>query len=269
VQCSAEPQIARERYQSSLASSLQDKRRSHTDLGDRVHRLHTNLRLGERAVAEFASEEHRTALSRYLLKEYAGEMVHEMFLYVAEEHMVKAEASATGRLSPEARLKVIGQLPKDVSEPALRVHKAALGASVAEFLSVLEGSAGPLCDIVLRKPDRKKDRQILFGHRQSLLEQLAAETDPALVLHLAVLILFHHQHGSMLQASGKFVPAITEHLSGPGGLTEEQAAVLARQQRLVVAGLGKEAGPEVATELEESTPAVKALVAGLRRAGGE
>ena len=69
---------------------------------------------------------------------------------------------------------------------------------------------------MLRKADKKRDRQILFGHRQSLLEKLQGEIDPAMVggcvstyftsafcqvLHLAVLILFHQVHGSMLQVS--------------------------------------------------------------------
>ena len=98
-------EVARERFQSSLASSLQNKRRSHTDLGDRVNSLHTTLRLGEKAVSEFSSEDHRTALARHLLKEYGAEMVTEMFLYVAEENMIKVEEDK--QLSQEARLKVI------------------------------------------------------------------------------------------------------------------------------------------------------------------
>ena len=98
-------EVARERFQSSLASSLQNKRRSHTDLGDRVNSLHTTLRLGEKAVSEFTSEDHRTALARHLLKEYGTEMVTEMFLYVAEENMIKVEEDK--QLSQEARLKVI------------------------------------------------------------------------------------------------------------------------------------------------------------------
>ena len=129
-------QVARERYSSSLASSLQDKRRSHTDLGEKGNTLHTQLRLGEKALQELGNEEQRAALGRYLLKELGGDMVQEMLLYVAEEHLVKVPEQK--ELGPEQRLKVIQQLPKDVSEPALKVHKAVTGASVAEFLGVLE-----------------------------------------------------------------------------------------------------------------------------------
>lgn len=264
-------EVARERYQSTLASSLQNKRRSHTSLTDHVNTLHTTLRLGERAVAEFAQEEHRASLGRYLLKEYGNELVNEMFQYVAEENMVKIDQEK--ELSPEIRVKIIGQLPKDISEPALKIHKAVLGSSVSEFLSVLDTFIVPLCDVMLRKPDKKKDRQILFGHRQSLQEKLHSELDPALVLHLAVLLLFHHIHGSMLQASGKFVPIIIERLSKEGSLTPEQVSVLTTQQTLVVAGLGKsDSGlteEERLASLEKSTPEVKQMVAGLKKAGSE
>jgi len=255
-------EVARERFQSSLASSLQNKRRSHTELGDKVNSLLTTIRLGEKALGEFENEDTRAALSRHLLKEAGLEMVNEMFLYVAEENMVKVEEGK--ELSTEARVKIIGQLPKEISEPALKVHKAVLGASVADFLSVLDDCVAPLCDVMLKKADKKKDRQLLFGHRQSLLEKMQSEQDPALVLHLAVLCLFHHVYGAMLQASGKFVPVIIEHLSKQGGLSVEQVEILSRQQKLVVAGLGG-GNEEVAADLQDSTPRVKALVEGFKK----
>merc|ERR1719278_1826527 len=190
-------------------------------------------------------------------------MVNEMFLYVAEENMVKVE-DGNKELTTEARVKIIGQLPKEISEPALKVHKAVLGASVSDFLSVLDDCIAPLCDVMLKKADKKKDRQLLFGRRQSLLEKIQGEQDPALVLHLAVLCLFHHVYGAMLQASGKFVPIVIEHLSKQSGLSEEQVDILSKQQILVVAGLG--GGAEgVAAELAESTPRVKALVEGFKK----
>ena len=221
------------------------------------------FRLGEKAIGEFESDDTRAALARHLLKEAGLEMVNEMFLYVAEENMVKVEEGK--ELTAEARVKIISQLPKEISEPALKVHKAVLGASVTDFLSVLDDSVAPLCDVMLKKADKKKDRQLLFGHRQSLLEKMQSEQDPALVLHLAVLCLFHHVHGAMLQASGKFVPAVIEHLSKQGGLSEDQVGILSQQQKLVVAGLGGGV-EEVAAELDESTPRVKALVEGFKKA---
>jgi len=261
-------EVARERYQASLATSLQNKRRTHGDLVEKVNTLYTTVRLGEKGIAEFDKEDHRTALSRHLLKTYGSEMVNEMFLYVAEENLVKVATEK--ELTSEARVKIINDLPKEISESALKIHKAVNGNSVTDFLVVLESQVSVLCDVMLKKPDKKKDRQILFGHRQSLLEQLNSCLDPALTLHLAVLAIFQHCHGSLLHASGKFVPFLIEHLGGQ--MTSEQMDVLTNQQKLVLASMSKgqeeDKERETAAQLEESTPAVKQLVTSLKKSGG-
>eukprot|EP00092_Neocalanus_flemingeri_P007696 GFUD01008312.1.p1 GENE.GFUD01008312.1~~GFUD01008312.1.p1 ORF type:complete len:788 (+),score=294.35 GFUD01008312.1:119-2482(+) len=264
-------EVARERFQTSLATSLQNKRRTHGDLGEKVNTLYTTIRLGEKGISEFDKEDHRVALGRHLLKTYGNEMLSEMFQYVAEENMVKVDNEK--ELTSEARVKVINELPKDISESALKIHKAVNGNSVTEFLVVLESQVGPFCDVMLKKPDKKKDRQILFGHRQSLLEQLNSCLDHALTLHLAVLAIFQHCHGSLLHASGKFVPFLIEHLAADGQLASEQMDVLTNQQRLVMANMSKgqdeDQERETASQLEVSTPAVKKLVAGLKKTAGE
>jgi len=261
-------EVARERYQASLASSLQNKRRTHGDLVEKVNTLYTTIRLGEKGIAEFSKEDHRVALSRHLLKTYGSEVVNDMFLYVAEENLVKV--SSEKELTSEARVKIINELPKEISESALKIHKAVNGNSVTDFLVVLESQVSILCDVMLKKPDKKKDRQILFGHRQSLLEQLNSCLDPALTLHLAVLAVFQHCHGSLLHASGKFVPFLIEHLGDQ--LTSEQMDVLTNQQKLVLASMSKgqeeDKDRETAAQLEESTPAVKKLVTSLKKSGG-
>lgn len=67
-------------------------------------------------------------------------------------------------------------------------------------------------------------RQYVFSNRQALLHQLNQETDPALVLHLTVLILFQTFTNCMLHASGKFVPQILNFLASH--LTAEVHQVL-------------------------------------------
>merc|ERR1719318_179441 len=176
-------------------------------------------------------------------------------------------------LNHEIKMKIISQLPKDISEPALKIHKSVGGNSASEFINVMEANAASLCDILLKKADKKKDRQILFGHRQSLLEQLNSCVDPALTLHLAVLAIFQHYHGSLLHASGKFVPFLIEHLGEQDQMTSEQMDTLTNQQKLVLASMSKgqeeEQDRETASQLEVSTPAVKKLVASLKKTGGD
>lgn len=55
-------------------------------------------------------------------------------------------------------------------------------------------------------------RNLILCHKHGLLEQLTNCTDPALVLHLAVLIIFTISTQTMLHASGRHVSAILTFL---------------------------------------------------------
>jgi len=56
------------------------------------------------------------------------------------------------------------------------------------------------------------DRQLVFNHRQSLAEQLRQESDAALSLHLAVVLLVHVYTQCMIHAPGRCVPQIIAFL---------------------------------------------------------
>ena len=161
-------------------------------------------------------------------------------------------------------------MPKDISESALKIHKSLGGNSITEFISTFEAQVGTFCAVMLKKPDKKKDRQILFGHRQSLLEQVGSCSEPALGLHLSALYIFQHLTGCMLHASGKFVPLIIEHLEqSEGVLAPDQIKTLQTQQALGLTSLDKskdeEALQQVMAELETNTAAVKTLVLSLKK----
>lgn len=76
-----------------------------------------------------------------------------------------------------------------------------------DFLGAAE-VALTACDVVLRRPDKKKERQLLTTQRHELIERLGSASDAALVLHIAVLLLFHTVTQTLLSASGRFVPQI-------------------------------------------------------------
>jgi len=56
------------------------------------------------------------------------------------------------------------------------------------------------------------DRQLVFNHRQSLAEQLRHETDAAMTLHLATVLLVHVHTQCMIHAPGRCVPQIIAFL---------------------------------------------------------
>ena len=55
-------------------------------------------------------------------------------------------------------------------------------------------------------------RQLIFNHRQALIDQLQRETEPAMALHLAAVLLFQFHTGCMIHAPGRCVPQIISYL---------------------------------------------------------
>jgi len=73
-----------------------------------------------------------------------------------------------------------------------------------------------------------RDRQLVFNHRQSLAGQLRSETDPAMALHLASVLLVHVHTQCMAHAPGRCVPQIVAFLKQY--LPPEQHSTLLRCQ---------------------------------------
>lgn len=71
-------------------------------------------------------------------------------------------------------------------------------------------------------------RQLIFNHRQALLEQLSQETDAAMLLHLSVVVLFQTFTSNIVHAPGKCVPQIVTFLQPY--LPPEQHDLLTRMQ---------------------------------------
>lgn len=102
---------------------------------------------------------------------------------------------------------MINELPQELKTPLQSLLKASQGASIDEYTSSLE-TAIAACDIVLKKVDKKKEKNLGSQQRHSLIDQLNSANDPALVLHIGVLLLFHTITQNTLNASGRFVPQI-------------------------------------------------------------
>jgi len=165
-------------------------------------------------------------------------------------------------LSASERQNLIKELPSDVAEPTMKLNKAVAGKSAADFIKILEEESLNVCDVMLKKQDKKKDKQILFSHKHELLDKLGSCEDPALGLHLAALILFQHCTGNIIQASGKFVPAILSFVQEH--LTLEQNQLLSNHQQLVVKHL-KDKDSDLEEELNECLANLKQLITNLKK----
>jgi len=72
------------------------------------------------------------------------------------------------------------------------------------------------------------DRQLVFNHRQSLADELRQESDAAMTLHLASVLLIHVHTQCMVHAPGRCVPQIVAFLQQY--LPADQYSILLRSQ---------------------------------------
>lgn len=243
-------------HQSAMTASMQSKRKVHVDFQEKTNAVIDSIRLFEKALSSFEGSD-RSQLEKHLVKTLCGEVVNDVLQYLCQEHQVK---QPQGDLNADQRLKVIGELPKDVAIPMSVIHKAFGTANVADFLTSLEENLPTVCDVVVRKSDRKKERQAVFNHRQSLLQQLEGCQEPSLALHLGALVLFQNQTGNMLHASGKFVPTILAKVCEK--LEPDQGPLLTDYQTLVVRQISASDPEEkdaLQRQLEEQLEGVKKI----------
>lgn len=104
-------------------------------------------------------------------------------------------------------------------------------------------------------------------HKQGLLDQLYKSNEPAVVLHIASLVIFTIATGSMLHASGKFVSSILDFLA-LGYLKDDESALLMKFHELVLK-LFKADSDEAKTEatnlLDEMIPKAKDMAANFKK----
>lgn len=86
-----------------------------------------------------------------------------------------------------------------------------LNKTIDDFLVATE-EAMKVCSMIIKKIDKKKDRSIILQHKDKLCQQVKETEDPAIILHLVVLILFTSCSNAIIHASGKFVSNILQYL---------------------------------------------------------
>ena len=261
-----------EKYQSSLLATVHDKRKSHSALQECCNAAVSSIRNFEKGLSAFEGADRRN-LEKHLAKTLCADLVNSVFVYVRNEN---GNANGPDDLNADQRMKVIADLPKSTAEPLLQVHKALAaaaasasdGGGVAKFLETFEENCEAAVDVFIKKPDKKKDKNFVFAHRQALSEKLATCSDPALALHLAVTILFAVFTGSVVHASGKFVPAILGHVVSLKLMSEEDEKLLEDFQKRVLESLSGD-NSAASEELLEMLPRMKEVANNARKSGAK
>ncbi|XP_053314786.1 E3 UFM1-protein ligase 1 [Spea bombifrons] len=222
-------EVVRSVFMSSTSSaSGTSRKKTMKDFQEEVSNLYNNIRLFEKGIKLF-SDETQSNLAKHLLKTVCTDITNVIFNFLAADFMMAVEDYTA--ITSEVRKKMLNKLQEETKGPLSKLNNSLSGKSVEEFLTSLD-SAVEACGILMKKGDKKKERQVLFQHRQALIEQLKVTEDPALVLHLTSVLLFQLNAHCMLHAPGRCVPHIIAFLSTK--IPQDQLSLLANYQSLVV-----------------------------------
>ncbi|XP_003922971.1 E3 UFM1-protein ligase 1 [Saimiri boliviensis] len=220
-------EVVRSVFMSSTTSGT-GRKRTIKDLQEEVSNLYNNIRLFEKGMKFFADDT-QAALTKHLLKSVCTDITNLIFNFLASDLMMAVDDPAA--ITSEIRKKILSKLSEETKVALTKLHNSLNEKSIEDFLSCLD-SAAEACDIMVKRGDKKRERQILFQHRQALAEQLKVTEDPALILHLTSVLLFQFSTHSMLHAPGRCVPQIIAFLNSK--IPEDQHALLVKYQGLVV-----------------------------------
>ncbi|XP_031141526.2 E3 UFM1-protein ligase 1 [Sander lucioperca] len=222
-------EVLRTVFMSSTSSpSRANKKKSMKDLQEEISSLYNNIRLFEKG-CKFFSDDTQVHIAKHILKTLCSDVTNILVNFLAADLMMSVENPST--ITNEVRVKILGKLSEETKGPLMKLHNCLNGKTIEDFLTNIEICA-EVCGFMLKKADKKKERQALFVHRQALSEQLKETEDPALVLHLASVLLFQGSTHSMLHAPGRCVPQIIGTLTGR--IPTEQQQLLSAYQSLVV-----------------------------------
>lgn len=222
-------EVLRTVFMSSTSSpSKANKKKSMKELQEEITNLYNNIRLFEKGT-KFFSDETQVHISKHLLKTLCTDVTNILVNFLAADLMMSVENPST--ITNEVRVKILGKLSEETRGPLMKLHNCLNGKTIEDFVTNIETCA-EVCGFMLKKGDKKKERQALFVHRQALTEQLKETEDPALVLHLTSVLLFQASTQCMLHAPGRCVPQIIGTLTGR--IPTEQQQLLAAYQGLVV-----------------------------------
>ena len=151
---------------------------------------------------------------------------------------------------PAERKQLLTWLPEGarLALQALEKSLAAKTGTVDGFFEAMwaaeAGAGGGQC----QRLDKKREKSLLADARASMREQLQLEAQPAVCIHLAVLLLQVELNGVLLDAPGRLVPLLLEQLQPK--LAPAAHAELARFQGLVQASLAGSARGEAAASAD-------------------
>ncbi|XP_062858526.1 E3 UFM1-protein ligase 1 [Trichomycterus rosablanca] len=240
--------VVRSVFQSSSSSSASAGKRRQTakELQEEMNTLYTNIRVLEKSIKHF-SDDVQVHIVKHILKSVCTDLTNTLINFLSSDHMITIDDPNT--ITAEFRLKILTKLPDEIKAPLMKLNTSLNGKSIEDFLCSVEAAAED-CGVLLKKGDKKREKQVMMVHKNSLMEQLKAADDEALVLHLSVLLMFQQHMHCMLLAPGRCVSNIIYTLQSK--IPQEQYQLLAQYHSLVVKRLVEKKTEQVEGESDGS-----------------
>lgn len=195
--------IAQTLYTTTVADQTANRRQTHNELQNKLNILIGDIRLFEKGI-KCLPPDAQPALYKYLLKSLCTDIVNEILNYLALE---TNQNVTTDNFNNDQRLKFVNELPAEYKNSLLPLLKSLSESNIDEFMLTVE-EALKSCSMIIKKIDKKKDRSTILNHKHKLLEELNKCSDLALVLHLALMVVFTTATQCMLHVSGRHLHQI-------------------------------------------------------------
>lgn len=275
-----------------LINSLKERRKKiFTENADRMKRLmddlqkkldesFLNMQLYEKALELFEDDQSTSVvLHRHLLRTTAATiadtLLHDLDILNKLKNGIEvgdSKAQDPVLLESSERTALAKNLNGSLSKKALALIEALEGKRVDAFMTTFRDLAEE-SGLVLKKLDKKLERNLLHAYRKDLISQVSTESDPVALLAKVVSLLYIKAHNRALQAPGRAIAAAISHLkekldeSACKTLTDYQTATVTLLA-LMSASTGEEhdcSADRILTKrelLESQMPVLKSLVLG-------
>ncbi|KAF9206546.1 E3 UFM1-protein ligase 1 [Haplosporangium sp. Z 27] len=238
--------------QAPESEQIEKEKQEIKHLPSAIRSLAKRIELSSKGIDVFEDASVKNSLSKYLLQSWCVELLNLAVLHLASvdhtpstlskdtlsealetkerlyksytEHCNQTKDALSGQgpftISIEDSTILLNMIPQDAKDRFKKLFKLTAGSckqkSLVEYLDIWSTLLkDPKLELNTFGEDRKNDSQVLTEHLNELRQILAGIQpfmDTALMLHIVALIAFQKWTGTMLHASGKFVPRILRQL---------------------------------------------------------
>lgn len=204
---------------------------------EKIKLLLINARIFEKGVKSFSGSDSKTqdTLNKHLIKTVYSEMVNEMVKSIANEHMISYKDE---NFTADTRSRIIFKMKDLDTKSRLGELNTVLSKGTNEEIAeLIEKIAFDFFELSMKKQDARREKEVLLQLKMNTKESLEKESDPATILQLTCMLLYHHSTNTMVSFPGRLVPAIIDALKT--NITEDHYKTLIKYQNLIIENLTK------------------------------